>query len=61
MNEKSLEISNETYRLLECSRILCIRGTGQMIKRNEIESSLDEILSIKHWMEYLLDEVIENG
>lgn len=61
MNEKSLQISNETYRLLERSRILCIRGTGKMIKRNEIEFSLDEFFSIKHWMENLLDEVIENG
>lgn len=61
MDEKSVQISNKTYKLLERSRILCIRGTGKMIQHNEIESSLDEILSIKQWMENLIDEVSENG
>ena len=61
MNEESLHISKETYRLLERSRVLCIRGTGRMIKRNEIECCEDEMLSIKDWMEKLLDEVIGNG
>jgi len=61
MNDKSLKISNETYRFLERSRILCVRGTGKMINRNEIDKSLDELISINHWMESLLAEVIENG
>jgi predicted nucleotidyltransferase len=61
MGEKSVQISNKTYRLLERSRILCIRGTGEMIQRKEIESSLDEIISIKKWMESLLNEVETNG
>jgi len=61
MNKKSIQISNDTYRILERSRVLCIRGTGKIINRNEFENSWDEIISIKNWMENLLDEVIENG
>lgn len=61
MNGKSLQISSEAFRLLERSRILCIRGTGKMIERNDIENSLDEIFSIKQWMENLMGEVTENG
>lgn len=61
MKEKSLKISNESFRLLERSRILCTRGVGKMIHRNKVESSLDEIFSIKLWMECLLNEVEGNG
>lgn len=61
LGEKSLKISNDTFRVLERSRVLCIRGTGKIIYRNEVMSSLNEIVSIKNWMEDLLDEVIGNG
>lgn len=61
MGNKSVPISNKTYRLLERSRILCIRGVGEMIQHKEIESSLDEIGSTKKWMESLLNEVEKNG
>lgn len=57
MWEKSLNLSENAYELLERSRILSIRGTGKMIQRKEVESSIDEIKSIRTWMEGLLMEV----
>jgi hypothetical protein len=57
MGEKSLNLSENVYELLERSRILSIRGTGKMIQRKEVESSIYEIKSIKTWMEGLLREV----
>ena len=57
MEGKSLHLSENAYKLLERSRILNIRGMGQMIQRKEVESSIDEIKSIRTWMEGLLMEV----
>ena len=57
MGKDSLTISDATYKLLERSRVLSIRGAGKMIQPEEIESSLSEIKSIKIWMERLLMEV----
>lgn len=57
MGEKSLNLSENVYELLERSRILSIRGTGKMIQRKEVDSSIDEIKSIRTWMEGLLMEV----
>jgi len=63
MGERSIQISQDTYKLLEHSRILSIRGTGKMVKYKEISSSLDDISFIKDWMEKLLHEfeVDKNG
>ena len=60
MNKKSLQISDNTYRILERSRFLSIRGTGKIIDRKEIDNSWAEIICIKNWMEKLLDEVLIN-
>jgi len=57
MGKNSLNLSENTYELLKRSRILSIRGTGKMISRKEVESSIDELKSIKTWMECLLTEV----
>ncbi len=61
MGEKSIQISLDTFDLLERSRILSIRGTGKMIETEKIISSLEEISSIKIWMNDLLAEVDTNG
>lgn len=61
MGEKSIQISLDTFDLLERSRILSIRGTGKMIETEKIISSLQEISSIKIWMNGLLAEVDTNG
>lgn len=55
--DKSLEISKGTYELLEASRILSTRGKGDFYHFNNIKSSMEEIMSIKNWMENLLREV----
>lgn len=57
MGERSINLSESTYDLLKRSRILSIRGSGKMIQNKEIESSIDEIKSIRSWMEGLLTEV----
>ena len=57
MEEKSLNISEDMYDFLKRSRVLSIRGKGQMIKREKIECFLKELKSIKTWMEDLLKEV----
>ena len=56
MGKNSLDLSADTYELLKRSRILSIRGAGKMIQPEEIESSIDEIKSIKIWMDRLLME-----
>lgn len=61
MGKKSIQISLDTFDLLERSRILSIRGTGKMIETEKIISSLEEISSIKIWMNGLLAEVNTNG
>ena len=61
LGEKSLKISQETFSLLESSRILSTRGKGKAIQVEEIMSSMDEILSIQIWMENLLREVNYDG
>ena len=61
MGEKSIKISSNTFELLERSRILSIRGAGNIITKNEIISSLHEIFSIKTWMNDLLNEIESNG
>ncbi|XCN74565.1 MAG: nucleotidyltransferase domain-containing protein [Candidatus Electrothrix aestuarii] len=57
MNEKSIIISPATFELLERSRILSIRGSGTIIKYDDIKSSLEDLYSIKTWMTGLLEEV----
>jgi hypothetical protein len=57
LGEKSLKITQKTFNLLETSRVLSTRGKGAIIQADEIKSSMNEILSIKSWMENLLREV----
>lgn len=61
IGDRSIQISPDTFDLLERSRILSIRGTGKMIEKEEVRSSLEEISSIKIWMNDLLVEVETNG
>lgn len=56
MGKYSINLSENAYDLLKRSRILSIRGTGKMIQRDELQSSIEEIESIKTWMEHLLIE-----
>lgn len=61
LNSKSLKLSNETYEILERSRILSIRGTGDIIEEEEVKKVISEISIITEWMELLLEEVKNNG
>jgi hypothetical protein len=61
MDEQSIKIQNDTFKLLERARILSIRGSGVIINKNEIKSSLNDIYSIKTWMDNLLIEIKDNG
>ena len=57
MGDRSLAISRETFEVLERSRILCIRGTGKIIKDKEIRLAIKEIKNIGKWIQRLLAEV----
>lgn len=57
MGNRSLAISREAFEILERSRILCIRGTGKIIQKEEIRLITKEIESIGKWMQRLLMEV----
>lgn len=61
MDEQSIKIYSDTFKILERARILCIRGTGDIIKKDEIKSSLEDIYSVKTWMTDLLNKVENNG
>jgi hypothetical protein len=61
MDKQSINIHPDAFSLLERSRILSIRGTGNIIKHDEIKYFLDDICSIKTWMNDLLSEVEGNG
>ena len=61
MDEQPIKIHPDTFKLLERSRILSTRGTGAIIKHDEVKTSLEDIYSIKTWMSDLLNEVEKNG
>ena len=61
MDEQSIKIHSDTFKLLERARILSIRGAGVIIKQDELKSSLEDIYSIKTWMTDLFNEVENNG
>lgn len=54
MGSDSVPISEHVYRVLERARILCTRGRGQEISREEIEATLDSLDRVYHWMEELV-------
>jgi hypothetical protein len=61
MDGQSLKIHPDTFKLLERARILSIRGAGPIINKDDLNSSLEDIYSIKIWMTSLLNEVENNG
>jgi len=61
IGERSLNISDGAYRLLERSRILAIRATGPMIQAQELQACLEDVCAIRSWMQKLLTEVKPDG
>jgi hypothetical protein len=57
LGDKSLEISDEAYGILERSRILSTRGYGKIIEKEEVQKVLKEVTVIHNWMKKLLNEV----
>lgn len=56
LDDRSLKISDSTYKTLENSRIISTRAVGKIISQREITSTVKELDSIKNWMENLLNE-----
>ena len=61
LGERSLSISDETYQLLERSRILSTRGAGLMVQPEELDACLNEVAAIACWMNKLLAQIPTNG
>ena len=61
MGNSSIQISPSTFDILERSRVLCVRGKGEMIDKEKYISCINEVTLIKKWMKNLLVEVEYSG
>jgi hypothetical protein len=61
MDSSSIQISHSTFDILERSRVLCVRGKGEMIDKEKYMSCINEVTLIKKWMKNLLVEVEYSG
>ncbi len=63
LKNKSLSISDGSYKILERARLLSTRGWGDQISEAELAKVLEEISTVEDWMMKLLDELgqTENG
>jgi hypothetical protein len=61
MGERSLSISDEAYCLLERSRILCTRGVGLVVGKDELSGCFEEIRRIGVWIKKLEAEIPNDG
>lgn len=57
LQNMSIPISNESYKIFERSRILCTRGLGDALNKTEILIAKNEINTIDSWMKTLLDSI----
>ena len=57
LGNRSLEISDDSFRILERSRILSTRGYGEIIKKQEVQKVLKEAALIHTWMNTLSKEI----
>jgi hypothetical protein len=55
-----LPISDECYRILERSRILCTRGAGLNIEEIELSLALSELGEIENWMAKLVKRATDH-
>jgi predicted nucleotidyltransferase len=60
LGERSLNVSEQCYGLLERSRILSTRAVGPVVASGEVDACFDEICEISSWMDKLLDEIHAN-
>ncbi len=57
LGNRSLEISDDSFNILERSRILSTRGYGEIINKQEVQKVLKEAPVIYTWMNKLLKEI----
>lgn len=60
IGEQSLMINNDTYSILERSRIICTRAIGENISKEELNLVNISLPSIESWMIKLITEVKSN-
>lgn len=57
LKENKLEISKESFKILERARILSTRGTGKLITKKDIEIVLSELDIINNWFQRILSNI----
>lgn len=60
LNADSLSMPEDTYSVLERARILCTRGHGKYLTRQEINQTIQKLDIIEHWMQNLVFKVKGN-
>ena len=56
----SLSMPSDSYSVLERARILCTRGEGVILTKNEILATVENLNRVQNWMDELLREVDQN-
>ena len=61
IKENNIKISHQCYEILKRSRILSVRGEGEIISDFEFDIVHNELSAIGNWMEKILSEVMQHG
>jgi hypothetical protein len=56
LGSRSIQLSQDSYRVLERARILCTRGRGANITAEEINVTVQRLNEVWRWMDNLIDE-----
>lgn len=59
LGANSLVVSDDVFGILERARLLCTRGTGEMVSQEEVTSVTSSLGEIDDWMRILLMSVRE--
>lgn len=57
LKKNKLEVSNQSFKILERARILSTRGTGELITKKDTEIVLSELSIIKDWFQRILSSI----
>ena len=57
LGSRSIQLPQDSYKVLERARILCTRGHGSAITPDETSHAIRGLGGVHHWMVSLLDEV----
>ena len=61
LGKDSIRISTSSYRIFERARILCTRGEGPVLAKEEVTAATEKLVEIQIWMDNLMNEVSKNG